>query len=77
MKNMNLMTPINSLGYGVAGLNILKSLRKDVEVSCFPIGSPEVSSQEDADAVQEALSRRLTFNWKAPCLNIWHEFFVM
>ena len=74
MKNMNLMTPINSLGYGVAGLNILKSLRKDVEVSCFPIGSPEVSSQEDADAVQEALSRRQTFNWKAPCLKIWHEF---
>ena len=74
MKNMNLMTPINSLGYGVAGLNILKSLRKNVKVACFPIGNPEVTSQEDAEAVQEALSRRETFDGNAPCLKIWHEF---
>jgi glycosyltransferase involved in cell wall biosynthesis len=74
MKNMNLMTPVNSLGYGVAGVNILKSLGKDVAVTCFPIGNVEVTSQEDSDAVQEALSRREAFDINAPCLKIWHEF---
>ena len=75
MKNMNLMAPINKLGYGVAALNILKSLKKDVRVACFPIGNNvEVSNREDSEAVQEALSNRETFDWKAPCLKIWHEF---
>jgi glycosyltransferase involved in cell wall biosynthesis len=75
MKNMNLMTPINSLGYGVAGVNILKSLRKeDVKVACFPIGNPEVTLVQDRQEVQEALNIRETFDSNAPCLKIWHEF---
>ena len=75
MKNMNLMAPINKLGYGVAALNILKSLRKDIEIACFPIGNNiEVSNREDSETVQEALSNREKFDWEAPCLKIWHEF---
>ena len=73
MKKMNLMTPINSLGYGVAGLNILKSLSRTTSVSCFLIGNPELSTQEDANIVQEALSRKETFDYNAPCVKIWHE----
>ena len=74
MKNMNLMAPINSLGYGVAGLNILKALRQDTAVCLSIIGSPEVTTQEDADAVQESVSRKASFDPSAPCLKVWHEF---
>jgi len=74
MRNMNLMTPINSLGYGVAGLNILKSLKKDTNISCFPIGSIEITTQEDADAVRDSASRKPSFDPNAPCLKVWHEF---
>ena len=74
MKNMNLMAPINSLGYGVAGLNILKSLSKDTEVACFALGNIEVTNADDARVVQEAVSRQSTFDKDAPCLKVWHEF---
>lgn len=74
MKNMNLMTPINSLGYGVAGLNILKSLCKDVEVACFAIGNIEVTNPDDAQVVQQAVSQQPRFDKDAPCLKVWHEF---
>ena len=47
MKTMNLMTPINPLGYGVAGLNIFKELVKNVDVSLFPIGQIEVDNQDN------------------------------
>ena len=43
---INLMTPINQLGYGVAGLNIFKELRKQADVSLFPIGEPQVVNEE-------------------------------
>ena len=74
MKNMNLMAPINSLGYGIAGLNILKAIRQDTAVSLSIIGSPEITTQEDANAVQESVSRKASFDPSAPCLKVWHEF---
>ena len=68
------MAPINSLGYGVVGLNITKELSKTNTVSLFPIGNPEVSTQEDADAVQQCIKNQTTFEAKAPCLRVWHQF---
>ena len=39
---INLITPINTLGYGVAGYNILKALYNlDNLVTLYPIGTPE------------------------------------
>ena len=72
MKTMNLMTPINPLGYGVAGLNIFKELVKNVDVTLFPIGQIEVDNQEDANLVSQHMKH--TFDYNAPCLKIWHEF---
>ena len=74
MKNMNLMTPINNLGYGIAGTSILKALQKNTNVALFPLGPVEVSSQEDSEAASKALSGRVTFDAEAPCLKVWHEF---
>jgi glycosyltransferase involved in cell wall biosynthesis len=70
---INLQAPINSLGYGVAGLNILKALQKKAEVSLFPIGQPQVTNQEDATAVRKGMEVANTFDHKAPCIKIWHQ----
>ena len=71
---INIMAPINSLGYGVVGLNVSKGLAKNAEVSLFPIGNPEVSTQEDASAIQSCIKNQTSFDAKAPCLRVWHQF---
>lgn len=71
---LNLQAPINQLGYGVAGINILKALQaEDVEVSFFPIGQPQVTNQADADAVRKGMATAQTFDPTAPCVKIWHQ----
>ena len=71
---INLQAPINQLGYGVAAINILKALQaKDVEVSFFPIGQPQVTNQADADAVRKGMQVAQTFDPQAPCVKIWHQ----
>ena len=71
---INLMAPVNPLGYGVAGLNITKALADLCDVALFPIGDVEVTSQEDADAVKACLDNKSKFDAKAPCVRIWHQF---
>ena len=71
--NINLMAPINQLGYGVAGLNILKALQKKTVVSLFPIGQPQVTTQADSDAVRGGMGNAQNFDPKAPCIKIWHQ----
>ena len=73
MKNINLMAPINQLGYGIAGLNIYKELSKIANVSLFPIGQPQITTQQDADAIQKGLEVAQFFDPKAPCIKIWHQ----
>ena len=70
---INLMTPINQLGYGVAGLNILKALQAETNVALHMIGQPQVTSQQDADAVTRGLEAAKTFDPEAPCVKIWHQ----
>jgi len=70
---INLQAPINQLGYGVAGLNILKALQKKAEVSLFVIGQPQVTNQEDATAVRKGIEVANTFDPNAPCIKIWHQ----
>jgi len=67
------MTPVNQLGYGVAGLNIFKELRKQADVSLFPIGEPQVVNEEDAHAVRSGMSIAKFYNPDAPCIKIWHQ----
>jgi glycosyltransferase involved in cell wall biosynthesis len=71
---LNLQAAINQLGYGVAGINILKALQaQNVEVSFFPISQPQVTNQADADAVRRGLETAKTFDPQAPCVKIWHQ----
>ena len=73
MKKINVMAAVNPLGYGVAGLNILKELNKIADVTLFPIGQPQPTTQEDADFCQKLHSKQVDFNPSAPCVKIWHE----
>lgn len=68
------MAPVNSLGYGVAGLNITKELSKVSEVSLFPIGNPEITTQQDAEVIQGCINNQELFDAKSPCLRVWHQF---
>jgi glycosyltransferase involved in cell wall biosynthesis len=70
---INLQAPINQLGYGVAGLNIFKALQDKAEVSLFPIGQPQLTSQSDADAVTRGVKTAQSFDPNAPCIKIWHQ----
>jgi glycosyltransferase involved in cell wall biosynthesis len=70
---INLMTPINQLGYGVAGLNILKALQKQTNVALHMIGQPQVTTEEDASAVRRGLEVAKLYDKNAPCVKIWHQ----
>ena len=74
MQRINLMAPINPLGYGVVGFNVTKELSKTNEVSLFPIGNPEVATQEEADVIKSCIQNQQIFESKSPCLRIWHQF---
>jgi hypothetical protein len=49
--NINVVAPINQLGYGITGLNVVKTLNQDNNISLFMIGQPQVTNQEDADII--------------------------
>lgn len=71
--NINCNFPINSLGYGVAGLNILKALDSlGHNCTLFPINL-EVANQNDVTVLQKALDRQIKYDPKAPCIRIWHQ----
>lgn len=71
--NINIVAPINQLGYGITGLNIVKELNKNNDVSLFMIGQPQVTNQEDADIISQCIKRSHFFDYNAPCIKIWHQ----
>jgi glycosyltransferase involved in cell wall biosynthesis len=70
---INIIAPINQLGYGIAGYNICKALDKYMPVSLWPIGDPAVTSDVQANYVKGLMGNRNMFNPKAPCIRIWHQ----
>jgi glycosyltransferase involved in cell wall biosynthesis len=67
---INLQAPINTLGYGVAGYNILKELfARDDSVSLYPIGNPD---QTD-DFIAKAISNISSLKLNRPHVKIWHQ----
>ena len=76
MKSINVNCPINSTGYGVTSLNILKALAsKDINISLFPIShNVELNSEEDKNIIKKLLDNANSFNYTAPCLKIWHQY---
>lgn len=73
--SMNLYAAINTTGYGIASLNMLKALSHlNVDIKYFPIGNPSVTNQLDYDIVLGILNNSMDFDPDAPCLKIWHQF---
>lgn len=70
---INLLTPINQLGYGITGLNVTKSLSKLTDVSLWCIGQPQVTSEEDANILRSCIVRGQLADFNAPCIKIWHQ----
>ena len=74
MNKLNLLSPISSLGYGVAGVNILKNL-SNYDVALFLLGNLE-GTEAEIELARKALAKAEVFDGfnGAPCLKIWHEF---
>ena len=70
---INLIAPINPLGYGVAGWNITKELSQITDVALWPVGQIQITSQEEANLLQDLVNNAAMFDWNAPCLKIWHQ----
>lgn len=71
--NINLMVPINDLGYGVAGFNILRELiQRNHEVALFPLG-PVIADQKYGDMLTKAWQLQDYFDYKAPSIRIFHQ----
>lgn len=73
MKNINLISPINSLGYGQVGLNVYKELDKQANVALMPIGQIGVSNHKDGNLIAKGMQRCDNVDFSAPCLRIWHQ----
>ncbi len=69
----NIISPINTLGYGIAGLNICKSLNQVAPVSLFPIGQPSVTRASDHQDVSDMIANSKMPDFSAPCIRIWHQ----
>jgi len=87
--NINLVAPINSLGYGLSGLNITKALvNLGHKVALFPMGNMSRVGTKlgiyDCDAsvinnplYQDCLIKSTQnsefYDSKAPCVRMWHQ----
>lgn len=70
MDNIKILTPINNLGYGVAGYNLFKELYKLYSsTALYPISQPEFIDEY----VQAGMSNRSKNNQNSPCVKIWHQ----
>jgi glycosyltransferase involved in cell wall biosynthesis len=70
---LNLIGPINQLGYGIATLNILKSISKIDPVAFWPISQPQVTNKEDFDLIQYSMQNATLPDFNSPCIRIWHQ----
>jgi len=73
--NINISCPINNTGYGLASINILKSLyEKGSNITYFPIGNPHINSEQDKEIIVQMYNNRLKCDILSPYIKIWHQF---
>jgi glycosyltransferase involved in cell wall biosynthesis len=69
---INLIAPINNLGYGVAGYNFLKQLHKiNQSVTLYPVAQPEAIG--DQQMIGECVNNQINYQKDRPCVKIWHQ----
>lgn len=73
--DFNLVSPVNPLGYGVVGYNVLKHLIKNGHnVALFPIGRAEFDAPNAAELISGSVAKSQLFPVNATSLRIWHQF---
>jgi len=72
MKEIIAQFPINQMGYGVAGTNILFELDKLVQVDLFPIGGVEITDKKIEDVFNRTNANFAT-DFSSPTVKIWHQ----
>lgn len=70
--NINLSAPINQLGYGVVGTNLLIELSKSHNVSLWPIG-PIDCEEKIIPIAKSSLKNASSFDYDAPSFRLWHQ----
>lgn len=71
---VNLIAPVNSVGYGIVSLNILASMCRDGHLpSWWAIGSTE-AAESYHHILNESANRTESYDRLAPSLRIWHQF---
>jgi glycosyltransferase involved in cell wall biosynthesis len=71
--DISIITPINSLGYGKAGVQTVDALvTQGHEVSLFPMGKIECHPRFN-NSIRNCLHNAETFSVNAPCIRIWHQ----
>lgn len=69
---LNLVAPINNLGYGIAGYNIAKNLIKlDNRVTLYPISQPETF--DNMMEINRGINNQFLLRKDFPCVKIWHQ----
>lgn len=71
--DLNFTTPLNFLGYGVCGRNILRELSKLSRVACWPIGNIEYNLDEQ-EYINKAIQQQSHYSNYAPSIRLWHQF---
>ena len=71
--NINLISPLNQLGYGVVGLNIVRQLSESANLSFWPIGQASCP-REYENQVKLSIENSKIPDFDAPCIRIWHQF---
>lgn len=71
---VNLVTPVNTLGYGNVGLNVFKSLvETGNDVVLFPIG-PVTAERRHESLITSNVAKNKNYHTNAPSVRIWHQF---
>ncbi len=69
---INFIAPINNLGYGIAGYNLLKELYQiDNTIALYPISRPE--NMDDTHIISISINNQLYFDKHRPCIKLWHQ----
>lgn len=74
MQKLNLMCPINFTGYGITSFNIYKKLREKLNITLFPLGSPQIDTNEYEPAIIEDMNKQEIFENSDTFFKIWHQF---
>lgn len=69
---INFSTPINFLSYGYCGINILKELSKQTDVSLFPIGPVQVD-EENIGYVKLGIENAKTWDRDCASVKLFHQ----